>query len=149
MNRLTRLPAKTLRYFQLPADKQYALRLALRWVIYYRTRVHRVNIDQLQTLVRGHTLPLPQRRALTPAQIAWAVSVAARLTGSTCFPQALTTYTLLRQSDFTAEFHIGVRKTPESGFSAHAWVTYQTHIINGDLPDLNTYTPLPSILVNR
>ena len=89
------------------------------------------------------------RPTLTPAQIAWAVSVAARLTGSTCFPQALTTYTLLRQSDFTAEFHIGVRKTPESGFSAHAWVTYQTHIINGDLPDLNTYTPLPSILVNR
>ena len=146
MNKLTQLPAKAVRYVRLPADKRYALRQALRWLVFYRARVHRVNIDQLQTLVHDHTAPLSHRHPLTPARIAWAVSAAARLTESTCFPQALTTYTLLMQSGHTAALHIGVRKTPDSGFSAHAWVTHDSQIINGHLPDLATYTPLPSIL---
>ncbi len=137
MNRLAK-------YVRLPAEMRYALRVALRWLVFYRMRVHRVTLDQLQTLVSGHTLP--HRHPLTPAQIGWAVSVTARLTGSTCFPQALTTYTLLMQSGYTAALLIGVRKTPEDGFRAHAWVTHDGQIINGNLPDLNTYKPLPSIL---
>jgi hypothetical protein len=68
---------------------------------------------------------------------------AARIPGSTCLTRALAGAALLRWSGLPSRLAIGVRK-PGGEFAAHAWVVSGSEIVTGDLPDLASFTELPS-----
>lgn len=67
----------------------------------------------------------------------------ARVPGTTCLTRAFAAAILLRCAGRPHRLLIGVRKTDEGGFSAHAWVLSEGEIVTGNLPDLGSYIPLP------
>jgi len=59
-------------------------------------------------------------------RLAWAVRHASRLVPrATCLTQALALHHLLTCSGLPSAVEIGVAKTAEKGFQAHAWVEHQ------------------------
>jgi hypothetical protein len=67
----------------------------------------------------------------------------ARVPGTTCLTRGFAAAILLRFAGRPHRMLIGVRKTGDSGFSAHAWVLSEGEIVTGNLPDLGSYIPLP------
>lgn len=56
-------------------------------------------------------------------ELAWAVQAASRrIPAATCLTQALALQRLLRAAGHSSQIEIGVAKTAERGFQAHAWV---------------------------
>jgi hypothetical protein len=76
----------------------------------------------------------------------WSVKVASRyVPAATCLTQALAAKTLLARKGYPADLRIGVLKTKEGKFEAHAWLESDGKIVIGDLPDLARYSALPSL----
>jgi len=67
----------------------------------------------------------------------------ARVRGATCLTRGLAAAILLRFARLPHQLLIGVWKSGEEGFSAHAWVVSEEKIVVGNLPDLARYIPLP------
>ncbi len=59
--------------------------------------------------------------------------------------QALVLLVLFRRHGHPAELRIGVSKNDQQQLHAHAWVESDGRVVIGDLPDLDRYTPLPSL----
>ncbi|MEO1400424.1 MAG: lasso peptide biosynthesis B2 protein [Cyanobacteria bacterium J06635_1] len=78
------------------------------------------------------------------AKIVWAINFASRYMpgGVKCLARALTTQVLMNWHQYESEMQIGVDKTPEGDFRAHAWIEYQGHVIVGNLKDLSDFTTL-------
>lgn len=98
----------------------------------------------------GRRLLVGKRRTAEPTvtrdQIRWAMGHAQRvIPRATCLPQALAAEALLTRGGLAADLKIGVMKTSSGGLTAHAWVESEGRIVVGDLPDLNSYTRLPSL----
>jgi len=56
-------------------------------------------------------------------ELFWAVRAASRrIPAATCLTQALALHKLLQSAGHSSRIEIGVTKTPERGFQAHAWV---------------------------
>lgn len=90
----------------------------------------------------------PERPGADPAgveRVVWAVSVAARyLPGtSTCLAQALAAKVLLGRRGLPGQLRIGVERSAEGKFQAHAWVESQGRIVIGG-EESRQYTPLPA-----
>ena len=64
---------------------------------------------------------------------------------STCLSNALAGQILFATCHHPTTLHIGVRNTPDAGFEAHAWLTLNSTILLGHLPDLDSYKELPPI----
>jgi hypothetical protein len=76
-------------------------------------------------------------------RIAWAINrTAPFVPGATCLVRAIATQRLLNRYGHDAQLHIGVTKSEEQGFEAHAWVECNGDILVGrtEVP----YTPLLS-----
>ncbi|NER80530.1 MAG: lasso peptide biosynthesis B2 protein [Leptolyngbya sp. SIO1D8] len=84
------------------------------------------------------------RQSCQVAKIVWSVNVASRyLPGKTkCLARALATQVLMNGHRYVSELRIGVDKTPEGEFRAHAWIEYQGRVIIGNLNDLAHFKPL-------
>jgi hypothetical protein len=81
---------------------------------------------------------------------AWAVTRVSRLVPqATCLTQALATQVLLARRQQPAVLRIGVARDERGNFIAHAWVESAEHIVIGNLPGLDGFTPLPPLEVNR
>jgi hypothetical protein len=85
-------------------------------------------------------------RACRPERIAWAVEIVSRyVPAATCLVKALTTKVLFESAGIPARIHLGVSKTKDQGFEAHAWVESNGEAVIGGA-DLGRYTRLHSFL---
>lgn len=122
------------------AALQCAIRLALR-LIPFRRVIAAVN-RQSNSRIRGRA-----RTRFTPEQLARAVSMTSgRLfRDAPCLTQAFAVKVLYCRRGLPASVRIGVRRLPESGFEAHAWVESGGCVVIGFLEDLSTFEVLPEL----
>jgi len=107
-------------------------RLAL-WLLPFR---------QVAALAEHDRTRLPEPGACHPDRIAWAIRAVSRyVPKATCLVQALTAKVLLENSGFPTLLHIGVARSEQDRFEAHAWVETQGKVITGDC-DLDRYSRL-------
>jgi hypothetical protein len=89
--------------------------------------------------------PPPQSSVSPPTvdRVSWAVRAASRFIpgGSNCLVRALATQTLLGRFGYRSELRIGVRKTPDAGLAAHAWLESAGTVVIGEF-ELENYVPL-------
>jgi len=79
--------------------------------------------------------PVPRTPA-TPqpdlATLAWAVAAASRVVPcATCLVRALAARRLFARHGYPATLCIGVTRSPESGFAAHAWLEHEGRVLPG------------------
>lgn len=81
------------------------------------------------------------------AQIARAVKIASRYTpgGAKCLAQALTGQVLLKRWRYPHRLRIGVAKSLQGTFEAHAWIEVEGKVIIGRINNLGHFTPLPAL----
>ena len=78
-------------------------------------------------------------------RVVWAVTVASRyVPAATCLTQALVTTVMLTRNGHEATVRIGVARTDDGQFKAHAWVESNGCIVIGDSQELFRYARLPS-----
>jgi len=122
------------------AALQCAIRLALRLLPFRRVIavVNRLS----NTRLHGRA-----RTRFTPEQLACAVSTTSgRLfRDAPCLTQALAVKVLYGRRGLPASVRIGVRRLPESGFQAHAWVESGGSVVVGLLEDLSPFEALPDL----
>ncbi len=91
-----------------------AIRVAL-WVVPFR-RVR-------QFLRAFERMPFSVPADLPAPCLVWAVRAASRrIPMATCLTQSLALQFLMTRAGRPAQLHFGVRKDPQTGFQAHAWV---------------------------
>jgi hypothetical protein len=94
---------------------------------------------------RGWCGPPPRRTVAPPPpeRIAWAVRAVGVATprGSNCLVRALATQAMLARYGYPSELKIGVRKSEDGAFAAHAWLECAGAVIIGDV-ELDSYTPM-------
>jgi Transglutaminase-like superfamily len=91
-----------------------AIRVAL-WVVPFR-RVR-------QFMRACERVPLSVPVDLPVPRLVWAVrSASRRIPMASCLTQSLALQFLLIRTGRSAQLHIGVKKDPQTGFQAHAWV---------------------------
>jgi hypothetical protein len=88
----------------------------------------------------------PPRSTVSPPsvdRISWAVRAASRfaLNGSNCLVRALATQALLGRFGHRSDLRIGVRKAPDGGLAAHAWLECAGAVVIGEF-ELEHYVPL-------
>jgi hypothetical protein len=104
------------------------------------------------TLLR-HVERLADRHVKTPllagvpvARLAWAVRAAGRrIPGTTCLPLALAARVLLARYGHTARLRIGVRRSEDGAFEAHAWAEVDGWPVVGGR-DVGRYNRLPDLM---
>lgn len=86
-------------------------------------------------------------RPVTLEQVRWAVDVGQRIIpDATCLPQALAAESLLTRGGHPLALRVGVRKSPDGRFDAHAWVESGGYVIVGRLPGgLGEFAPMPPL----
>ena len=121
-----------------------AIRLGLRLLPFQTLR-------SLLARMSGPPPAMPEADQASMERVAWAVSVASwHIPGvSTCLVQALAAQVLLGRRGHAASLRIGVERTTESGFQAHAWVESQGKSVVGGEEPLLRYTPLSSLGVDE
>jgi hypothetical protein len=88
----------------------------------------------------------PQTNTTAMLKVSRTVEIISRyVPAMTCLTQALATHFLLARSGQASALRIGVAKSQEGKFQAHAWVESQGRIIIGKLPDLRRYSVLPPL----
>ena len=76
-------------------------------------------------------------------RLEWAVRTAGRrLPGPTCLTQALALHHLLARAGYTSTVQIGVAKTADRGFEAHAWVEYEGATLLNSASEVAHYSRL-------
>jgi len=88
----------------------------------------------------------PPRSSVSPPtveRIAWAVRAASGFIpgASNCLVRALATQTLLGRFGYRSDLRIGVRKAPDGGLAAHAWLESGGTVVIGEF-ELDHYVPL-------
>jgi hypothetical protein len=128
---------KQLRKFaQLRRREQRLLVEAFVTTVICQTRLSIQNVQKLQAWVAR-----PRIGAVEVDRLVWAVQVASkRIPGATCLSCALTLQRLLAKNGHESELRIGVAKD-DSGFIAHAWLTYDGQILVGG-PQIGKYQML-------
>jgi hypothetical protein len=136
--RFLQVPARERRLFLRAVPILAAVRIAL-WLLPLRTAL------RLTARVRDRRGPF---RANRPGvrDLAQSVRRAGRvIPKANCLPQALAGQILLGRAGHESEVRIGVRRDPERGFEAHAWLEHQGEVVLGEIPDMARFTPMPSL----
>ena len=107
--------------------------------------VRLVSFRLLQRWAGGGTTPGKRVNSLSEEKICWSISAASRIVPwSTCLTEALAMQLLLRQCGYASSIRVGVRKTPNGDFSAHAWVENDGRIIFGQTQEADKFERLPA-----
>jgi hypothetical protein len=140
MRKFLRLPSTDRRLLVEAWVLLGAIRLGLRLLSFQTLR-------SLLARMSGPPPAMPEADQASMERVAWAVSVASwHIPGvSTCLVQALAAQVLLGRRGHAACLRIGVERTTERGFLAHAWVESQGKAVVGGEEPLSRYTPLPSL----
>jgi hypothetical protein len=110
-------------YRTLPPERRLLLPRAVVLVGAVRLGLWIFSLDRLRRLMR--TLPLRPAAgsSAAPRDLAWAVAAASRrIPAATCLTQSLALQKLLEAAGYPSRLEIGVAKSAEHGFQAHAWV---------------------------
>lgn len=85
----------------------------------------------------------PRLRRPAAERIAWAIAAASCIVPrATCLTQAVAGMLLLRHYGYESRLCLGVTKSRDGTFAAHAWVELERHILIGG-PQSAAFTPLP------
>jgi hypothetical protein len=130
------------RFAGLPAKEKRLLVDAVLIVLAASVAVAAMPFSLLQSWASRKSR-LKVRENFSQTQIGWAVSAAIRyLPWSTCLGEALAMQVLLRQSGYHPVIRVGVRKTDDGEFTAHAWVENEGKIVAGDTGSLTEYAQM-------
>jgi hypothetical protein len=79
-------------------------------------------------------------------RIVWAVETTSRALPriGTCLTQALAVHVLLARNGIASELRIGVTRTSDGRFIAHAWLEKDAHVLIGEAGHKN-YSPMPAL----
>jgi hypothetical protein len=115
----------------------WAVRLML-WLLPFR------NVRELLTRFSGAEKARVSPEEVPLERVAWAVTIASRyVPAASCLTQALVTKVLLGRLGHHAIVRIGVARSEQGEFQAHAWVESNGKIvIGGSEASLQRYTPL-------
>jgi hypothetical protein len=130
----------------LPAAERRLVARAAATVAFARVGLHLVPLAPLRRLLAGRPRGSPDPHRAE--RISWAVDAVTRaLPGTTtCLARALAAEGLLRRHGHPAQLRIGVARTADGRFSAHAWVEIET--LDGEPADARAtseFTPLPPL----
>lgn len=82
---------------------------------------------------RSFTQVEPVISDIPTSRLAWSVRVASQyVPGATCLTNALTGYSLFSQHGYPSMVKIGVGKSVEGEFEAHAWLEYAGEVVVGE-----------------
>jgi len=118
---------KLKKFWNLTWPEKRLLFRAAAWLIWIRIVLLVLPYRRVQSLVQRWSAPKSLGPLVPwsfgPARIAYLIAAAAnRIPGTNCLPRALVARILLSRAGHPAELHIGVSKTQEGKFEAHAWV---------------------------
>ena len=118
------------RWWTLTATERQLVTEAAILVLGIRTGLHVMAFPTLRRRLDACAPAPPQ----SVADIARAVSAAGRhLPGTTCLPEALAAYTMLRRRGHAPVFRLGVRDGGASVVDAHAWVECDGAVVVGSM----------------
>jgi hypothetical protein len=143
MNKLLRLSAAEYLLLLAAAVSVGVARLAL-WVVPFRV-VARVGERRA---CRASKPFAPEK--FSPQRVAWAVMVASRPLGKEglCLVRALAARWMLAALGNSSELRIGVAKSADGKFLAHAWLESNGKILIGEV-DGQSFTALPPFTVEH
>jgi hypothetical protein len=137
---LAALPAQDRRLFVSALGLVAATRLGLTIL------PSRVIIRAVARMSRAR--PGARTKGLDPRRITWTVErVAVRIPGATCLTQALAAHMLLWRHGHRSQLCLGVARTEQGDFRAHAWLESQGRIVIG-ADGVAKLTRLPELLRN-
>lgn len=85
------------------------------------------------------------------AELVWAVNgVSSRLPERlNCLPRALATRWMMQRRQWPNTLRLGVARSADGKFEAHAWIEHNGRVIMGLVPDLHRFTQLPALSSER
>jgi hypothetical protein len=123
------------RYKQLSARERRLFFHALVLVVCIRMRLWLLPVRLTRSWVERQSKPAGgwrdlERRSI--GEVAWAVEAASRrIPAATCLTQGLATQVMLGQLGQRSELRLGVARSAQGQFEAHAWVETQGRIVIG------------------
>ena len=134
------------KYFLLPAGERAVLTRTIVMLGAARLATWFLPFPLGRRLLVGGGTRRRERPRIQGDQITWAMHHAQRIIPrATCLPQAIAAEALLTRGGLPADLRIGVKKTSDGKLAAHAWVESNGRIVVGHLPELGTYTRLPTL----
>ncbi len=122
------------RFADLPPQRRALLVRALLTVSLYRAALSTLPFRVVRSLAARRVKP--SRRALTrakrPEELTWAVAAASRrVPRASCLTQALALQEMLARAGLASDLHIGVAKSEDGRFEAHAWLEREGRVVIG------------------
>ncbi len=140
---------KVLRFFRLPLTDQWLVMRAVFLVSGVRLALHLFGFPAVYRLLsRFGGLNPEQAFDLNEVQriLRYVDAVSnVLLTRRPCLTRALVAQLLLTRRNFPTTLRLGVSRSAEGKFEAHAWLEHDGRIVIGYLPDLSRFTPLPTL----
>ena len=130
-------------------DKTLLLRAAFLLSV-ARLGLYALSFERLRRLLAGFARARgttgDARQCDVSDRIVWAVETASQaLPGiGTCLTQALTVHVLLARNGIASDLRIGVRRTSDGRFIAHAWLEKDAHVLIGEAGH-KSYSPMPAL----
>jgi hypothetical protein len=80
-------------------------------------------------------------------ELVWAVNGVSTPFGEAlnCLPRALATRWMMQRRQWPNTLQLGVARSAEGKFEAHAWIEYRGAVIMGLVPDLHRFVKLPPL----
>ncbi len=98
-------------------------------------------IMPFQCIQRSLPLVNPVKNDISVSKLVWSVKMTSQFVpGTTCLTNALTGYSLLSKHGYFSLINIGVEKSSEGKFEAHAWLEYENKVVIGESE--KEYVPL-------
>lgn len=150
-----------LKFLHLSSQKQRCLIVMTLVLHIVRFGLWRLPFQHLWQRIQNSTHPPQWVRMLlgTPpplSMMVWALDAASWYTPkrAKCLSRAFTLYLLMRWLGYTPVLQIGVAKPSsaasplrlQSNIEAHAWIEYDGEVILGQITNLSSFVPLPSIV---
>lgn len=135
------------KFLSLPSDEKRVLIRACRLHVFYRillkTRSFQQVLQQAERKV-SHVTKVSKR--LPYSRLAHLIKVSGdRIPYITCLSSALVGRVLFAEHGYSTKLHIGVSKSDQAEFEAHAWLSCNDVIVLGQLGDLDKFQEMISI----
>ena len=139
ITKLIRLPFADKRLLAQSVLALASMRLGLSLL---RFETLRRAIDRLSKIEPGET----RRQPRLVRKVIWSINVVSTyLPFRNCLNRALAVQLLLARRGQPVDLSIGVRRSTEGEFKAHAWIEYNGHVVLGHVEELSELTPLPRL----
>lgn len=125
-------------FLKLPGSDKRLLLYTLFLMVKVRLMLWVLPFPRIQ---RSFTKFEPVRSDIPVSRLTWSVrAVSQYVPGATCLTNALTSYLLLSKYGYPSLVKIGVGKSAEGEFEAHAWLEYDGEVVLGESE--KDYVPL-------